>query len=80
MTEVTKGFCWHQNFVPWGLSVTDLWLYTFIKSWIDVYKIRSEEIFFRDATNDQNDEAFLVAIKILALMGCLPLPKGYVHV
>ena len=23
MTEVTRGFCWHQNFVPWGcLSLT----------------------------------------------------------
>ena len=23
MTEMTRGFCWHQNFVPWGcLSLT----------------------------------------------------------
>ena len=40
MTEVTRGFCWHQNVVPWVLSATDLRLYTFIKSWKDVYKVR----------------------------------------
>ena len=34
--EVTRGFCWHQNFVSWGCL---LQLYTFIKSWKDVYKV-----------------------------------------
>ena len=46
MTEVTGGFCWHQNFAPWGLSAPHLWLYTFIKSWKDVLKVRGWRVFF----------------------------------
>ena len=42
-------------------------------------KSEVEEIFFKLATNDHSDEAFLLTFKILALMGCLPLPKGYVY-
>ena len=41
-----KSFCWRQNFVPWELSAPDLWLYTFIKSWKDVYKVRGWRDFF----------------------------------
>ena len=40
MTEVTRSFCWHQNFVPWGLYAPALGLYTCIKSWKKMYKIR----------------------------------------
>ena len=37
------------------------------------------EVPFKRATNDPSDKAFLhVDFKVLALMGCLPLPKGYV--
>ena len=32
MNEVTTHFCWHQNFVPRGLSAPALRLYTCIKS------------------------------------------------
>ena len=28
MGIVIRNFCWHQNFVPMGLSVPALWLYT----------------------------------------------------
>ena len=36
-----KGpFLLTSNFCPLGLSAPDLWLYTFIKSWQDVYKVR----------------------------------------
>ena len=41
-------------------------------------KSEVEEILFKLATNDHSDEAVLLTSKILALMGCLPLPKGYV--
>ena len=43
-------------------------------------KSEFEEILFKLATNDHSDEAFLLSvdIKLLALMSCLPLPKGYV--
>ena len=43
--EVTRGFCWHQNFVPWGCLPHDLQLYTFIKSWKDTYKVRDWRFF-----------------------------------
>ena len=33
MNEVTRHFCWHENFVPWGLSAPAPGLYTCIKSW-----------------------------------------------
>ena len=32
MSKVIKSFCWHKNFVPWGLSAPALGLYTCIKS------------------------------------------------
>ena len=41
-------------------------------------KSEIEEILFKIATNDHSDEAFLLTLKILALMCCLPLPRGYV--
>ena len=33
MVKVMRPFCWHQNFVPWGLSSSAPGLYTCIKSW-----------------------------------------------
>ena len=45
MTEVTRGSCWHQNFVPKGLSAPVLRLYTCINSWKKLYKI-IQRIFF----------------------------------
>ena len=46
MTEVTSCSCWHQNFVPKGLSAPALGLYTCIKSWKNLYKIRLQRDFF----------------------------------
>ena len=40
MTKVTRCSGWHQNFVPKGLSAPALGLYTCIKSWKKLYKIR----------------------------------------
>ena len=45
MNESTRGFCWHQNFVPWGLSAPELWLYTFINLWKDVHTVRGRDFF-----------------------------------
>ena len=59
MTEVTRGFCWHQNFVPWDcLPVTCGYIHL--------------------SNHEKMWWGLPVDIKILALMGCLPLPKGYV--
>ena len=44
--EVIRPFCWHQNFVPWGLSALALGLYTCIKSWKDYMKSDFKEIFW----------------------------------
>ena len=49
--EVTRSFCRHQNFVPWGLSAPVPGLYTKIKSCKNLYKIRHQRVFFKLATN-----------------------------
>ena len=46
MTQVTRYSCWHQNFVPMGLSAPALGLYTCIKSRNKLYKIRLQRVFF----------------------------------
>ena len=46
MTEVTRCSCWHQNFVPKGLSVPALGLYTCIKSWKNCIESDYKEFFF----------------------------------
>ena len=63
MNEVTRYFCWHQNFVPWGLSAPALGLYTCIKSWTKMYKIRLQRDFLKLATNDWSDKMFLLTSK-----------------
>ena len=39
MGKVIRPFCWHQIFVPRGLSAPAQGLYTCIKSWKKLYKI-----------------------------------------
>ena len=46
MTEVKRCSCWHQNFIPKGLSAPAPGLYTCIKSWKKLYKIRIRREFF----------------------------------
>ena len=41
-----KRFLLMSKFCPLGLSAHDLWLYTFNKSWKDVYKVRGWRDFF----------------------------------
>ena len=45
MNNVTRGFCWHQKFVPWG---------GLPNSWKDLYKVRG----WRDSFYDHSDETF----------------------
>ena len=64
MNEVTRHFCWHQNFVPWGLSAPALWQYTCIKSWKkNCIKSDFKENFLKLATNDRSDKMFLFTSK-----------------
>ena len=60
MNEVTRHFCWHQNFVPWGLSAPAPGLYTCTKSWKNCIKLDFKEMFLKLATNDQGDKMFLL--------------------
>ena len=46
MVNVTRPFCWHQNFVPEGLSTLAPGLYTCGKTLKNIYKIRVERDFF----------------------------------
>ena len=55
-----RNFCWHQNFVPKGLSVSALGLYTCIKSFKMCLKSYFIEIVLKLATNGQSDKGFLL--------------------
>ena len=44
--KVIRPFCWHQNFVSWGLSAPAPGLHTCIKSLKRLYKIRLQRHFF----------------------------------
>ena len=48
MNEMTRHFCWHKSFVPCGLSAPAPGLYTCIKSWKKLHKIRLHRDFFKN--------------------------------
>ena len=79
IAKVIRAFCWHQNFVPKGLSVPALGLYTCIKSFKMCLKSYFKEIVLKLATNRQSDKGFCWH-QHLSTRGCLPLPWGYIHV
>ena len=60
MGKVIRNFCWHQNFVPKGLSVPALGLRTCIKSFKMCLKSYFKEIILKLATNGQSDKGFLL--------------------
>ena len=60
MGKVIKNFCWHQNFVPKGLSVPALGLYICIKSFKMCLKSYFKEIVLKLAANGQSDKGFLL--------------------
>ena len=75
MNEVARHFCWHQNFVPWGMSASTPGLYTCIKSWKKMYKIRLQrDCFLKLATNDQSDKMFLLTSKFRPKGNVSPCP------
>ena len=80
MNEMRRHFCWHQNFVPWGLSAPAPGLYTCIKSWKKLYKIRLQRHCFETCNKWMKWQDISVDIKTLSPGGCLPLPRGYIHV
>ena len=62
MTDVTRGFCSHQNFVPWDfLPLTCGYMYIHLLNHGKMYiKSEVEEILFKLETNDHSEEAFLL--------------------
>ena len=74
-----KRFLSTSKFPP-GLSAPDLCLCIFIKSWKDVYKVRGWRDFFETCNKWPKWWGLSVDIKSLALMGCLSLSKGYIHI
>ena len=80
MTKVTRCFCWHQNFVPKGLSAPAPGLYTCIKSWKKMYKIRLQREFFETCNKWPKWQDVSVDIKISSPKGCQLLPRGYIHI
>ena len=58
--KVIRNFCSHKNFVPKGLSVPALGLYTCIKSFKVCLKSYFKEIVLKLATNRQSDKGFLL--------------------
>ena len=73
MTEVTRGSCWHQNFVPKELSAPSLGIYTCIKSWKKLYKIIQRVFFFVFLTCSKWSEWQEVSVDIKILS---PGPLG----
>ena len=60
--------CWHKNFVPKGLSAPVPGLYTCIKSWKKLYKIRFQrDICLKLVANDRSDKRFLLTSKFCPL-------------
>ena len=80
MNEVTRHFCWNQNFVPWGPSAPAPGLYTCINSWKKMYKIRLQRDFFLNLQQMTEVTRCSIDIKISSPRGCQPLPRGYIHV
>ena len=80
MGKVIMPFCWHPNFVPWGLSAPAPGLYTCIKSWKKLHKIRLQRDFFKTCNKWPKCQDVPVDIKISSPRGCQPLPRGYVYI
>ena len=76
MNEMTRHFCWHQNFVPWGLSAPALGLYMCIKSWKNCIKSDFKEMVFKLATNDRSDKMFLLTSKFHHQGVVSPCPRA----
>ena len=76
MTKMTRCSCWHKNFVHKGLSAPVPGLYTRIKSWKKLYKIRLERDFFETCSKWPKWREFSVDIKMLSPGVVCPWPAA----
>ena len=67
MTRVTWGTCLHKNSVPRVLSTPALGLYTCIKTWTIMYKIRLQRDFFETYNKWAKLQGFSVDIRFARL-------------
>ena len=74
MGKVIRPFCWHQTFAPWGLSAPAPGLYTCIKSWEKLYKIRLQRDFFETCSKWPKWQDVPVEIKISSQGVVSPCP------
>ena len=74
MSKVIRNFYLHQNFVPKGLSVPALGLYTCIKSFKMCLKSYFKEIVLKLATNGQSDKGFLLTSTFVPKWLSAPAP------
>ena len=63
-----------------GLSAPASGLYTCIKTGKNIYKIGLQRYFFETCNKWAKWQGLSVDIRILSTKGCLPLPRGYIHV
>ena len=74
MTRVTWGICLHKNSDSRGLSDPALGLYTCIKTWKIMYKIRLQRYFFETCNKWAKWQGFSVDIRILSTKVVCPCP------
>ena len=77
--EWQEVLCLYKNSDPKGLSAPAPGLYTCIKTWKIIYKIRLQRYFFETCNKWAKWQGFSVDIRILSTKGCLSLPRGYIH-
>ena len=74
MNEVIRHFCWHQNFVPWGLSAPapgTIYMYKIMISFFFLYKIRLQRDFLETCNKWPKWQDVPVDIKFLS-----PCPRA----
>ena len=75
--KVIRPFCWHQNFVPWGLSARAPGLYTCIKSWKKCIKSDFKDMFWKLARMNEVTKHFFWHQNFVPLGLSAPTPGLY---
>ena len=75
MGKVIRPFCWHQNFVPWGLSALFPGLYACIKSWKNCKESDFKDIFFKTCNKWMKWQDILLTSKLCPLWAVCPSPS-----
>ena len=78
MTRMTTGLCFYKNCDPKELCASVPGLYTCIKTWKIMYKVRLQKYVFDTCSKWAKWQNFSVDIRILSILGCRPLPRGYI--